>query len=65
MTPEEIQGNANQLGQLTRRDIQSVLSFYADADSAYTNLQAFLEGVTCMSADEKLMVLGDLDSYVI
>lgn len=65
MTIEQLQAEVNQRGQLTRADVQEALKLYADPDSAYVNMQTFLEGVDVqiMTADQKIAVLNDLESY--
>lgn len=64
MTIEELQTAANTNETLTRADVQEALTLYDNPDSKYVNMQTFLEGITCLTEDEKLMVLNDLDSYV-
>jgi hypothetical protein len=64
MTPEEIQQQVNEQGRLTRADVQAILEFYDNPANAYVNMQSFLEGVTALSHDQKIMVLNDIESYV-
>lgn len=65
MTPEEIQDRIHKQGEISERDILEALSFYDDEDDAYVNMQIFLDGVTCISEDEKLRILGNIEEYAI
>ncbi len=65
MIPEEIQARINSTGEIEDADIEEVLSFYEDEENNYIYLQVFLEGVTCISEDEKLRILGNIESYAI
>jgi hypothetical protein len=65
MTIEQLQAEVNQRGQLTRADVQEALNIYADPDSAYVNIQTFLDGIDqeVMTGDQKITVLNDVESY--
>lgn len=63
MTPEEIITLVNSGTSLTRAHIASVLEYYNDKDSAYVNVQTFLDGISSLSQDDKIKILNDLESY--
>jgi hypothetical protein len=66
MSPEEIRERIIQNKRATRADIQSLLQYYGgDESTTYTHVQIFLDDITELTNDEKLAILGDLDSYVI
>jgi hypothetical protein len=63
MTAEVKQLEINGRGSMTRADVLDILKTF-DGKNNYIDMQLFLEGVTALTGDQKIMLLSDLESYV-
>lgn len=65
MTPEDLAIEVNERQSLTRADIETVLKYHNDPDSADIYIQQFLDLLNFLTSDDRIKVLADLSSYVV